>query len=115
MPTHLRRREVKCASDEETCARRERERERERERSACRQMGVERAGGGHPPRSVTSGEGENKKETTLPPLSSLHITHPLLLDVVCRQVGNTGGEHQLKHPRAGTEPPIDSPEQLLPT
>jgi hypothetical protein len=88
--------------------------ERERERPA-RQTGGERAGGGHPTRSGSSNEGEMERETTLPPLSSLLITLSPLCDVVCWQVGTTGGERPLKHPWAGTKSPIDSPGQILPT
>jgi hypothetical protein len=40
--------------------------ERERERLVSRQMGDKRARGGHPPRSMSSDEGEKEMEMTLP-------------------------------------------------
>jgi hypothetical protein len=90
------------------------EREREREIGTPPEE-WQKGGDGQPPRSGSSGKRENERETTLPPLSSLCLTLPPLRDVVCRQVGTTGGEHQLKHPRAGTKPLTDSPGWLLPT
>jgi hypothetical protein len=56
----------------------------------------ESGGGGHPPVSRSSGEGEEERETILPSLSSLYITHPPLCDVVCQQVGTLSDERQLK-------------------
>jgi hypothetical protein len=73
--------EVKSASNKEMHA------WRERENPMLHQMGGERAGAGHPPRSGSCSEGEEEREITLPSLSSLRITLPLLRDVVCRQVG----------------------------
>jgi hypothetical protein len=47
----------------------------------------------------------------LPPLSSLHITPPLLGDVVCRQVGTVVNDHRSIQTQTGIEPPTNSPMQ----
>jgi hypothetical protein len=115
MPTHLRTHQGERQSAPPTmkCEPRERERDRRTTGRAARGQG-----GGEwwtPPRSGSFGQGEKEREMTLPPLSSLRITLPPLCDVICRQVGTTSDERQLKHPRTGTEPSIDLPRWLLPT
>jgi hypothetical protein len=77
LPNDVARREVKHASDEKMRARRERE-----NLVHCRTSG-ERAGVDTLPRFGSSNEGEGERETTLPPLSSMCITLPLLRDMVC--------------------------------
>jgi hypothetical protein len=98
------RREAKDASKEKVQA----QREREKESPSCRWMGGDGARGGHPPRSGSSGEGEEVRRIALPPSSSPRITLPLLRDMVCQQVGTTVNERVLKRPQIGTEPPTDS-------
>jgi hypothetical protein len=83
-------------------------REREKESPSCRWTGGDGARGGHPPRSGSSGEGEEVRRIALPPSSSPRITLPLLRDMVCWQVGTTVNERVLKRPQIGTETPTDS-------
>jgi hypothetical protein len=82
--------------------------ERERER-ARRAVGRAAKGWGWtPPSSRSSIKGEEERETTLPPSSSLCITPPPLRDKVCQPVGTVAGKHQSKHPRTGTGSPTNS-------